>query len=140
MIRIAVNTVTGIINGLTTKINGVLGLINKLSGGLINLKIPQLPGMASGGVLTGPTRILAGEAGPEAIVPLNRALSQVDPSVRWLSAIAQNKSTPGMASGGTVGAGRVVNIAPGAIQVNGAFDPQRTALTVMDRMAERIAG
>ena len=28
--------------------------------------------MAAGGIVTGPTPILAGEAGPEAIIPLNK--------------------------------------------------------------------
>ncbi len=46
-----------------------------------------------------------GEDGPEAIVPLNRSLSRVDPSVRWLSAIAQGLSgiSEGMAAGGRGG-------------------------------------
>jgi phage-related protein len=97
-------------------------------------------GFASGGVLVGPRRILAGEAGPEAIVPLNRALSQVDPSVRWLSAIAQNKSTPAMASGGVVGGGNVVNIGEGAVQVYDAGNARQTAYDVLDVLANRIAG
>lgn len=49
---------------------------------------------ATGGIVSAPTffgNVLAGEAGPEAIVPLRRRLSQVDPSVRELSAIAQGK-------------------------------------------------
>ena len=93
---------------------------------------------ASGGLLPGPRHILAGEAGPEAIVPLNRALGQVDPSVRWLSAIAQGK-VPAMASGGVVGGGSQVTIEAGAIVVQGAYDPRRTALDVMDEIAERIS-
>jgi Arc/MetJ-type ribon-helix-helix transcriptional regulator len=55
---------------------------------------------AAGGTFTSPTRMLIGEAGPEALVPLNRPLSLVDPSVRWLSAIAQGKATESMAAGG----------------------------------------
>lgn len=47
---------------------------------------------ASGGIFTGAQTRLIGEAGPEAVVPLNRPLSQVDPSVRWLSAYAQGKT------------------------------------------------
>lgn len=47
---------------------------------------------ASGGIFYGPERRLIGEAGAEAVVPLARNLSMVDPSVRWLSAIAQGKS------------------------------------------------
>lgn len=93
--------------------------------------------LAAGSILTGPTRILAGEAGAEAIVPLNRPLSMVDPSVRWLSAIAQGK-TPAMASGGVVGGGRSVTIAPGAIVVQGDTNPARTAVGVLNRIAERL--
>ena len=93
---------------------------------------------ASGGVLNGPTRILAGEAGAEAIVPLNRSLSQVDPSVRWLSAIAQGK-VPAMASGGIVGGGNQTTIAEGAIVIRGAVDSRRTALDVVDAIAERTS-
>lgn len=73
---------------------------------------------ASGGLFEGirgvGVPVTVGEAGAEAIVPLNRPLAQVDPSVRLLSAIAQGK---GMASGGVVGQGRTVNIQPGAITV-----------------------
>lgn len=94
---------------------------------------------ASGGVLNGPRRILAGEAGPEAIVPLRRNLNQVDPSVRWLSAIAQGQN-PAFASGGVVGGGKTVNIESGAVQIIGALDPQRTSIAVLNRLAEKIAG
>ena len=92
---------------------------------------------ASGGMLTGPRHILAGEAGPEAIVPLNRALGQVDPSVRWLSAIAQGKSAPpAMASGGIVGGG--VTFAPGSIVVQGYFDPRQAAIDVANEVADKV--
>jgi len=99
---------------------------------------PKLPGLASGGTLYGPQHILAGEAGPEAIVPLNRPLSQVDPSVRWLSAIAQGL-TP-MATGGVVGGGKQVNFGPGSIVVQEADDASATALGVVTRIVERVAG
>jgi hypothetical protein len=82
-------------------------------------KLPSLnkprvgaPGTAVGGVFSGQRGIgvirRIAEAGAEAVVPLNRALSQVDPSVRALSAIAQGK-VPGMASGGVVGGGSVAS-------------------------------
>ena len=92
---------------------------------------------ASGGMLTGPRHILAGEAGPEAIVPLNRALGQVDPSVRWLSAIAQGKSAPpAMASGGIVGGG--VTFAPGSIVAQGYFDPRQAAIDIANEVADKV--
>lgn len=94
--------------------------------------------MASGGRLFGPTRILAGESGPEAIVPLRRSLSQVDPSVRFLSAVAQGKM-PAMASGGIVGGGRQVIFQSGAIVVQGSGNPEAVAVGVLNRAAERLS-
>lgn len=35
--------------------------------------VPEIPEMATGGIVTGPTLALIGEAGPEAVVPLSRA-------------------------------------------------------------------
>ena len=57
----------------------------------------HVPFTASGGVFDkAQTRIIA-EAGAEAVVPLNRPLSQVDPSVRGLSTIAQGLApAPGL--------------------------------------------
>jgi hypothetical protein len=43
--------------------------------------------MAEGGVVTRPTRAMIGEAGPEAVIPLARPLSLVDPSVRGMAAM-----------------------------------------------------
>lgn len=121
-------------------VGDLVGAIGRLDFGAIgNLFGGGGGGFAEGGVLLGPRRILAGEAGPEAIVPLNRALSSVDPSVRWLSAIAQGKGTPSMASGGIAGGGRVVTIEPGAILVQGNLHPERTATAVVNRIAERVA-
>lgn len=95
-------------------------------------------GFARGGVLGGPEVILAGEAGREALVPLDRPLNQVDPSVRALSAIAQGLRP--MAAGGVVGSTRSTTIQPGAIVVNESGDPRRTANEVLQRFAENIAG
>jgi phage-related protein len=126
------NTVRDTVNKIVSKIKEIAQNPFGTIGNLLSGK-----GFASGGVLMGPARILAGEAGPEAIVPLNRPLNQVDPSVRALSAFAQG-FTP-MASGGIAG-GRSVTFAAGAFQINGALDPQRTALTVVNRIVERVAG
>lgn len=96
---------------------------------------------ATGGIFSGAQTRIIGEAGPEAVVPLNRALSRVDPSVRWLSALAQGKQpTQVMASGGVVGSGRTINIEAGAIQVNGGPDPRRTAQEVVNRITEKAVG
>ncbi|QUE25587.1 tape measure protein [Microbacterium phage SadLad] len=91
---------------------------------------------ASGGKVFGATRALIGEAGPEAVVPLNRPLSQVDPSVRALSAFAQGIP---FAGGGIAGGGRTeLNIMPGAIVVQGSDDPRAVALEVVDAIAEYV--
>lgn len=95
---------------------------------------------ARGGLLARATRILAGEAGPEAIVPLRRPLSQVDPSVRALSAFAQGKSlnntTPKFASGGVVGGGKTINI--GEVNViTPSRDPRAVAAETVSAIAAR---
>lgn len=89
-------------------------------------------GFASGGIVSGAAYRLTGEAGPEAIVPLNRPLSMVDPAVRQLSAFAQGL---GGAGGG---ASKIVNVEAGAVVVQGALDPVATANETVNRMAERI--
>lgn len=105
----------------------------------------QLPGggrgtaggltLAAGGIAAGPMRALIGEAGPEAVVPLNRPLSQVDPAVRELSAFAQGLRS--MARGGAIGGGRTINISPGAIVVNSPLtDPALIAEAVFDRIVQ----
>jgi hypothetical protein len=53
------------------------------------------PRKASGSIVSGATRLIAGETGREAIVPLDRPLNMVDPSVRWLAAYAQGKTDLG---------------------------------------------
>lgn len=96
------------------------------------------PAFAAGGMLGGPRYILAGEDGPEAIVPLRRALDRVDPSVRWLSAIAQGK-TPTAASGGITGnGGRAITIEAGAIVVEEARDGLATSVEVLNRISENL--
>ncbi|QJD53258.1 tape measure protein [Microbacterium phage Tempo] len=99
---------------------------------------PTFPKTAIGGTFNGAQARIIGEAGPEAVVPLNRPLGQVDPSVRWLSAIAQGKGVPAMAGGGVGGTGKSVTIEAGAIVVQGAEDPRRTAIEVMNEIADRI--
>ena len=148
----AIAVVAGITSALTAPftaawatISGIIALIKAGIQSIIDLanKIPILrnvvPGTASGGVFTGPTKRLIGEAGPEAVVPLNRPLSLVDPSVRWLSAIAQGKSAP-MAAGGVATAGKTLVVSPGAIQVNTiAQDPENVARAMLDRLVTAIA-
>lgn len=93
----------------------------------------NLPFTASGGLFNGAQARIIGEAGPEAVVPLDRPLSQVDPAVRLLSAIAQGKSMPHMASGGVVGGGRQVTIEQFTVVTPNA-NPEGVAEQVINRL------
>lgn len=91
----------------------------------------KFPEMARGGILNHPTMVMAGEAGREAFVPLDRPLSQVDPAVRALAAFAQG--IPQMATGGVVGGnGRSVDV--GGITVVSDRDPHAIAAEVVNRL------
>jgi hypothetical protein len=75
----------------------ILGALNRLPGAGIAKSILHavgIPGTATGGLFLGPQVRLLGEAGPEAVVPLDQPLSMVDPAVRALSALAQGKALP----------------------------------------------
>lgn len=81
----------------------ISGLIKWPTGKLGQLASGIIEGMhARGGIFTGPTLGMIGEAGPEAVVPLHRSLSQVDPAVRQLSAIAQGLTLPTVSPGRSV--------------------------------------
>jgi hypothetical protein len=92
---------------------------------------------ASGGILTKPDYRLAGEAGPEAYVPLNRPLHQVDPSVRWLSALAQGKAAFAQPEKEPY-RGPLAHV--DKIVVEDSRDGRRTALEVVDAIAETVMG
>lgn len=107
-------------------INGMLSIIpsigRTLSNAISSIRLPAIqapkinmpaipnidwPWTAVGGVFNGAQGRIIGEAGPEAVVPLNRPLSQVDPSVRALSAFAQGMSPPPAAAGADASSGSV---------------------------------
>lgn len=90
--------------------------------------------LADGKIAWGAQKYVVGEAGPEAIVPLHRNLAQVDPSVRWLSAVAQGLAYPGVSSG----SGGGTTFEAGSIVVQGALDPRATAIEVANEIADRI--
>lgn len=114
----ALGIVRNIVNSIASLASRAMSLGNSVSGGGWSL-----PWTASGGTFVGAQARIIGEAGPEAVVPLNRPLHQVDPSVRALSAIAQGKAGVG---GGTT-------IESGAIQVVTPYsDPELVAHRVLD--------
>ena len=92
MIKGAINGIIGFINRLVNAWNGLQFKIPEITLPKVNLpfgksvgggtfggqsfsfpKLPTIPRLAEGGVVTSPTLALIGEAGPEAVVPLNRS-------------------------------------------------------------------
>jgi hypothetical protein len=136
------NAITGALTGLPGQIVGMFaGLAGKIVSqiGSINLfphiNWPSPPGWlskihtASGGVFSGAQLRVIGEAGPEAVVPLNRPLHLVDPAVRSLSAVAQGKAVSNTSSvGRRVDVGGITIITP-------TQDPRAVASQVINRIA-----
>lgn len=74
-----ISMIENTINGAIRLINGAIGLINKIPGVSIGtLGELSLPRLAKGGVLYGAQTVIAGEAGPEAIIPLDKLFRQMD--------------------------------------------------------------
>lgn len=69
--RSAINRVIGMWNRLHFTIPSIsIPGIGSIGGGTI--WVPQIPYLAAGGIVTGPTLAMVGEAGPEAVIPLDR--------------------------------------------------------------------
>lgn len=65
-----INWVIDKLNGAISLANSAIALANKVPG--VNIgAIPTIPALATGGIVTSPTVALVGEAGPEAVIPLN---------------------------------------------------------------------
>lgn len=76
-IRGAVNGIISVINGMIGAINGLLAGIGNLTG--MKLSLPKIPGLATGGTVTGAGTVLVGENGPELLnLP---AGASVDPNI-----------------------------------------------------------
>lgn len=79
VINAVLNTVSNIVNTVINTINGAIRLINKLPGinvGMIgNVTLPRL---ARGGVVNSPTFAQLGEAGAEAVMPLENNTGWID--------------------------------------------------------------
>jgi hypothetical protein len=73
-VKAAINLGIDALNKGISGLNKGVGLINAIiPGGDPVPDIPKIPRLARGGIVTQPTLALIGEAGPEAVVPLNRA-------------------------------------------------------------------
>lgn len=83
------NIIKGLINSITGGINILIKGINKISfdvpdwvpgigGQKWGFNIPQIPQLARGGIINQPTQAIIGEAGKEAVVPLENNLEWLD--------------------------------------------------------------
>ena len=69
----------GIINGFLKGINFAIGIINKIPGVEIKkLDLMEVPKLARGGIIDKPTVAMFGEAGKEAVMPLERNTGWID--------------------------------------------------------------
>jgi hypothetical protein len=99
----AYDTVSGWATTIGSKIRGLLDRARS-AGSTIGGRL----GFAAGGLVTAPTRALIGEAGPEAVVPLTRPLSQVNADVRGMAALLRGQYEY-KSSSGVGGPSKVVN-------------------------------
>jgi hypothetical protein len=67
------NTIGRLWNNSFGKISFTIPDIIGVPGRGTSFSIPKIPALADGGIVTGPTLALIGEAGPEAVIPLDRA-------------------------------------------------------------------
>lgn len=109
--------------------SGVNAILNSIQDEYVNIFTTK---RAAGTITSGPEMALIGEAGREAVVPLDRPLGQVDPSVRWLAAIAQGK-IPAMAAGGIKGGGKTINATFNV--TTPTTDPAAVASETVNRLA-----
>lgn len=93
--------VKGVINGIIGFINKLIGALNvvgkglgKISGGALGFELGKIPYLAKGGIVDQPTLAMIGEAGKEAVIPLER-------NTDWINALADklaSKMQPNVAT------------------------------------------
>ena len=132
--RSAVNGVLGtienVVNGFIGMINGVIGMINKIPGvSLGGIGYVSLPRLARGGIVDSPTIAMIGEAGKEAVVPLENT-GFIQTLGRVVSSAVVNAMAGVSPQGGFSGAGDIV------IQIGG-HEFGRVAIQEINREQER---
>lgn len=141
--------VSAAINPIGAELHGINDLIDIINGKYVHQPaesgdVNHSTGKshAAGGIIRSQQMIdsynTAGEAGDEAIVPLQRALDQVDPSVRALAAYAQGKAyNPGGPNGSS---GNQTVIQQGAIQIVAPItSPTIAARLVLDGITGAVS-
>lgn len=97
------NTVRGVINGIIKGINAAIGAINKISvtipdwvpefgGKTIGFNLKTIPLLAKGAVVDTPTLAMVGEAGKEAVMPLENNTSWINELANKIGGKLQSQS------------------------------------------------
>lgn len=95
----------GVVNLIIDVINSMIAGINKinfkvpdwvpvLGGERVGLNIPKIPKLARGGVVDNPTVAMVGEAGKEAVVPLERNTGWIDKLAEKINSKGGSGNTP----------------------------------------------
>ncbi len=121
--KAAVAPVQAAVNSIKRITDGIGGVISSLNP------------FAKGGIVTGPTPALIGEAGAEAVIPLTRPLAQVDPAVRGMAAMIRGENQGGYAASAKQSS-TTTNSTTNNWTINDTSgNAQATATRVMNRMA-----
>lgn len=79
VINAVIRDVENKINNFIRAINGAIGIINAIPGvNIPKMSLLSLPRLAKGGIITQPTQAIIGEAGKEAVIPLENNLEYLD--------------------------------------------------------------
>lgn len=98
--NILIGIINGIIEGINMIISPIRGLIveagNILGKGwtMSDISIPTIPLLATGGILTKPTPVIAGEAGREAILPLENNTEWMDILINRMAGVFNGGNRP----------------------------------------------
>jgi hypothetical protein len=105
------------INSVGYQVNRLIGAFNRLPGPNIPF-VPSLnvPAFAKGGVVSGPTLAMVGEAGPEYIVPERKAAAF---AMNYLNGARGAAAIPAYANGGFVGGNAQINVTTGPVMQQG---------------------
>jgi hypothetical protein len=125
----------GLINGFIDAINGVINIINAIP----KVEIPKLgklpvPQLAKGGIVTQPTNAIIGEAGTEAVMPLENNTQWIDKLASKIN--GSNNSSPNGSDIIPVTNKKDVPSQNITIQVSGVF---ATSATEQKKVADLIA-
>lgn len=77
-VDVVTSTIKGMINYIISAVNTAIGGLNSVAStaskitGITIPTLPDIPMLAEGGIVTGPTTAIIGEAGPEAVIPLSK--------------------------------------------------------------------